>query len=716
MKFPVRRIAGNFLFAADVFILFLVLFESKMVLPGWLQSVGRMHPMILHFPIVILLLAMGMEFFRFNPHYRSQDFYQAAATNLLLTGALFASVTVIMGLLLSKEGGYSGSNVGWHKWTGTGIAVLASLLYWSRDANWYKAPVARIGAVVTTVCLIMAGHFGAGITHGDDFISTPMLSKAAAPKVSADKAIIYTDLVQPVLAAKCMSCHNSTKAKGELILDNPDDINKGGKSGKLFTAFNADSSLMMQRIHLPEEEKKHMPLEGKPQLTAAEKELLYRWIQSGADFKKKFNELPENDSLRLVAATFLAPAQEEEYDFASADEKTIHALSNNYRVVFPVAKESPALVVDFYNKKEYSSKSLEELLPLKMQLVELNLEKMPVKDEDLKTISQFQNLRSLNLGFTEITGKGLFHLSSLKNLRSLSLSGNALNIKDISALTTIKKIAELFIWNTGLTKEDIAALQKANSKIKFVEGYRNDGPPMPLNTPILVTTNRVFKDTIHLMLKHPIPGAQIRYTLDGSRPDSVYASLFDKDLIIDRTTIFKARAFKETWLGSDSIMYNFYKSAYSPDSIDFISFPAESFKGDGAKTLIDHITGDMGFGSGKWLGFQKDMEMSLRFNKPVKLASVAINMLTNIGADIYPPVVVEVWGGKDKTHMKLLQTLKPKQAVKGDVPSIVLEKCSFTGTTINCLKLVAVSVKKVPKWGNTPGKPGWVFADEILLN
>jgi len=58
MKLVIKRIAENCLFAADVFILFLVLFESKMIIPAWLQSVGRMHPMFLHFPIVILLLFM----------------------------------------------------------------------------------------------------------------------------------------------------------------------------------------------------------------------------------------------------------------------------------------------------------------------------------------------------------------------------------------------------------------------------------------------------------------------------------------------------------------------------------------------------------------------------------------------------------------------------------------------------------------------------------
>jgi uncharacterized membrane protein len=427
MKFVTRRIAENLLFAADIFILFLVLFENKMALPAWLQSVGRMHPMFLHFPIVILIMAMGMEFFRFRPDLNKITFYQDAAAVLLLIGALSAAITVIMGLLLSRESGYNTDIVNWHKWMGLGIVAGASFVYWFRNANWYKTTAAKLSAVATVLFILVAGHLGADITHGDDFISAPLIARWGPGKVSVDKAIVYTDVIQPILKAKCMSCHNSEKAKGRLILDNPEDILKGGRHGRLFIARHADSSLIIQRINLPEDDKKHMPLTGKPQLTKEETEVIYQWIRSGADFKKKLIELPQSDSLRIVASQFLAPAEEEKYDFSAADEKTIKSLSNNYRVVAPLAKESPALAVDFYNQDQFTSKSLQELEAVKKQIVELNLNKMPVTDADLKVIGQFENLRELNLSFTNITGQGLSQLVPLKFLRSLSVSGTKVN-------------------------------------------------------------------------------------------------------------------------------------------------------------------------------------------------------------------------------------------------------------------------------------------------
>ena len=80
---------------------------------------------------------------------------------------------------------------------------------------------------------------------------------------------------------------------------------------------------MLQRIHLPEEEKKHMPPSGKTQLTAAEMTVLYQWVKENADFKKKVIDLPASDSLRMAASVFLKPAQasQEHYDFAAADQK-----------------------------------------------------------------------------------------------------------------------------------------------------------------------------------------------------------------------------------------------------------------------------------------------------------------------------------------------------------------------------------------------------------
>ncbi|WP_449436425.1 DUF2231 domain-containing protein [Pedobacter steynii] len=127
MRITLKGFTENALFALNIFIVFLLIFGEKIAVPYWLQPLGRLHPMILHFPIVLLLLAMLLEFFRFKESYTGEKLYQNFTTGLLLTGVLLAAVTVIMGLFLSKEEGYSGSTLQWHKWTGVSIVFFLQL-------------------------------------------------------------------------------------------------------------------------------------------------------------------------------------------------------------------------------------------------------------------------------------------------------------------------------------------------------------------------------------------------------------------------------------------------------------------------------------------------------------------------------------------------------------------------------------------------------------
>ena len=165
MKNSAVRIAESILFALIIFIVFLLLFGEKVVVPEWLQPVGRMHPMLLHFPIVILLLALLLEFFSFRAKYTSERFYQLFADSLLLIGTLTAAITAIMGILLSKEEGYQSAAIEWHKIGGVSIVFVCSFIYYSRDASWFRSWVVKVSSVVAVVCVITAAHLGSVLTH-----------------------------------------------------------------------------------------------------------------------------------------------------------------------------------------------------------------------------------------------------------------------------------------------------------------------------------------------------------------------------------------------------------------------------------------------------------------------------------------------------------------------------------------------------------------------
>ncbi|MEP6846221.1 MAG: hypothetical protein ABI861_09470, partial [Panacibacter sp.] len=54
-----KHILFNCTFFFNCLILFLLLFYSRIEVPAWVQVLGRMHPMILHFPVVLLILYIG---------------------------------------------------------------------------------------------------------------------------------------------------------------------------------------------------------------------------------------------------------------------------------------------------------------------------------------------------------------------------------------------------------------------------------------------------------------------------------------------------------------------------------------------------------------------------------------------------------------------------------------------------------------------------------
>lgn len=706
------------MFATVIFVLFLLLFGNRIVVPVWLQPLGRMHPLLLHFPIVILLLAMVMEAFRFR-----REFLGEFLSSLLLVGTLSAGLTVIMGLFLSREDGYTGSVLQWHKWTGIGIFFVSSLVYWARKKTWYNPRLAQLGALTTIVCLIGAGHYGATLTHGDNFLFKPLSSNAQTEPIPLDKAVVFNDVILPIFEQKCISCHNPDKLKGQLNLTDAESIRKGGKTGKLFVAGKPDISLLLQRIHLPTDEKKHMPPTGKTQLTPQEIQLLALWVKGRVEFDKRVVDLPATDSLRFIAAALFKPVQPvEEYDFEAPDEETVKGLNNDYRTVAFLARESPALAVNLYNRTAYSPEKLDELSVVKEQIVSLNLNKLPVKDADLKRVSQFENLQKLDLNFTDITGNGLVALTSLKQLKVLTLSGTKVQFDDLQKqLSAFKNLKTVSLWNTNITPTQIAQLQKTNKGIQFIGGFNGAASkPITLNPPQLKNPSPIFTESLVLQLKHPIKGSQIRYTTDGTEPDSVNSPILGNQTVLSQPTRVKARAYKEGWFGSSTATFDYYKSIHKPDSVNLLLPLNRVHQVGGAAAFFDGVLGTFSANSpawaNNWLGVRNnDLAFVSEFRKPINVSSVALRIMVEEETNVLPPAIVEIWGGSSRTQMKLLSTLKPAQPAKREFHELKAITCSFKPQTVSFLKIIAKPVT-LPDEKTGKTKPALVLVDEVFIN
>lgn len=709
------RMAEHALFALNVLIVFLFVFESRIVLPSWVQVIGRMHPLFLHFPIALILLVVIFYFLRpWLKNSVDHDWLKG----MLLISALATSLTIIMGLFLSREPGYSGDVLFWHKWLGVTVGFLMSGCYYYESAS---LPIIgfKISSVALVIVLILTGHFGAELTHGENFLFAPVRLTKVIERVPIEEALVYDHIIAPIFEEKCSSCHNESKAKGKLILTTREGIAKGGKDGKLFEIDSPGEGIFLQRIHLPEDDKKHMPPKSKSQLTDEEIAMLEQWIHSGSEMEKKVLELPVDDTLRAMIETYLQP-EEEVYDFAHANVEEIEKLNSAYRVIYPLATNSPALSVSIYNATLFSPKMIEELMPLQKQIVSLDLNKMPVEDADLKTISSFENLRKLNLNFSSITGATLSALTSSKHLSSLSISSSKVNDEGIAQLSQLTSLKNLYCWNTTVSEEALSQLSKELPGLQIETGFVPDHTRiLKLTSPRIVNDPKIYNDDFQLELAHPIEGVMIRYTLDGSQPDSINGEVYNRAVTATTSvTSIRAVAFKEGWYGSDVAAASFYKSAIRPDSIWFVTFPDRKYFAKGAATLIDGETGIMNVGSYLgWVGFRENnMEAEMIFTTAVKMHSVTLSTRYDHGAYLFPPSTIKVWGGTARDKMKLLSTVNPMQPSEYKPSTQTGLECSFPKQEIRFIRIVVEPVATLPAWHKKKGEKAWFFVDEILFN
>src|SRR5260221_8870881 len=120
-----KSIFGSSLIPLNAILLIFLLFESRLVVPPWLQMFGRLHPMVLHFPIVLIIgyaLWEGVMARRVGalPPMSDHPMPRPAqvAEALLLAPAFTPSISAILGLLLSAEPAFEDPSPRCHKWLG----------------------------------------------------------------------------------------------------------------------------------------------------------------------------------------------------------------------------------------------------------------------------------------------------------------------------------------------------------------------------------------------------------------------------------------------------------------------------------------------------------------------------------------------------------------------------------------------------------------------
>ena len=713
-----KKISADTVFVIQVLLLFILLFESRIEVPAILQAFGRLHPLLLHLPIGLLLVTVVLLFTRRYFEGRAMD---ELVQLMLHFTALTASFTSLMGLLLSLEGTFGADQLWLHKWLG----IALSFLCWGLVMVKGNARVLKPLGVSGVVLLILTGHYGANLTHGENFVLAPLEEdEVRVTRVITDSTALFTATVEPILESKCFGCHNRKKAKGDLILTSLKTMQEGGKSGALWEPSDAANSLIVERLLLPPDHDDHMPPKDKAQLTEDEIRFISLWIDAGADTQKKIIEYDPADTLMRVASAIIPRYEQrdedqQQYTFRFATPDKIASLSRPNRTVFQIASNEPAVQADFFLRESFDPKHVQELVEVREQLISLNLSKMPVTDEDLGTLTRFANLEVLNLNNTEIVGTSFAGLATLPRLRSLSVSGTRVTPQALRDIASCPSLEEVFVWNTAVSAEDLEALQGEFPGIRWDSGYEPDEKEiLKLNAPLLKNKGHVLNRGDKVILKHNLPGTVVRYSLDGTDPDSIISPVYTDPFSVGDFSVVKTRAYKDGWLTSDVTAFILFRKGFRPDGAQLVSAPDERYPGEGVETLID---GNKGlpdyYRHPAWMGFLKtDLVADFIFEKEVPtIKNVTLSYAMNNYAICMTPAEMQLWGGDNPDDLRLIAKMNPPQSEYEGRPRIEGVSMEVPSSSFRYYRFVARPVKKL-KQGNKSKRDVWLMVDEVFFN
>lgn len=455
-------------------------FDNEAALP---LLVGRFHPLVLHFPIVlILLISVFLILGVFDALFR----HSYIIGSLLFLSCVSSAIAIAAGYLLFATDDYSGDMVLNHLWGGvwTGVGIcLSSAVYliWLGNNSRFLSYCFYAFLGATTAFMGYTSHLGGSLTHGQEFISEPMTAlfpPKGIPEKPLEEVLLYEDLIYTILDSKCINCHNENKTKGDLLMTSLDNLLKAGESGKnAIVPGNASESEIMVRVHLPATHEDHMPPEGKPGLSTEEVKLLSFWIEGGAEKNLKIVDLIDHPEVGQEINLLLPKIRKTQQKLFVEKEKFEQVHQELLAIAKPLGIEilpdtdseqlTFALRMSF-PPKPFSTGELLKLEPYFSYFSSVSLASADISDDELFFISKMENLRHLFVQKTGITGTGLPYLHSLSQLETLNLSftpmiaGNALHLLEFPAL---KKV---YFFGTPVKKEVIAALQAYRPDLEFV--------------------------------------------------------------------------------------------------------------------------------------------------------------------------------------------------------------------------------------------------------
>lgn len=160
-----------------------------------------------------------------------------------------------------------------------------------REANPIGAQRSLIGHVMITVCALLVT------------VVFPQPVTAVEPTGANADAIVFNRDIRPILADNCFACHGPDKnsRKADLRLDQREAAVDSG----VLIPGDPDGSVLWQRLISESPDEVMPPPRTNKHLTADQKDLLRRWIASGAEYQPHWSLIPLPDTIPVPTSDTL---------------------------------------------------------------------------------------------------------------------------------------------------------------------------------------------------------------------------------------------------------------------------------------------------------------------------------------------------------------------------------------------------------------------------
>ena len=419
---------------------------------------GRMHPLLVHLPIGILVFGILLCFLPQKGKNGSNSTIRLA----FLLGGIGAMMAGISGFLQYQFEGFSWEEVRIHLIGGVATMLASFGIYFQLKKADNLTPKIKASALGLGLALTLTGHLGGSLTHGENYFAEVLpsdlqtllgfeIEPEKGPQLSEENwanAELYAEVIQPILNKNCKSCHNPRNQKGELDLTNLQSLLEGGKEGMVLTAGDAEHSPIFSRLILPKEDDDHMPPAEKPQPTKEEIALIETWIKTGGKAK---GTLAESEIPRKLVERFIIKNQIPFYpdtQIPPISDDSLASLKASGFFAEAVESNSGLLKVACTNFPDFQDSDWLSLSPVKNRLAYLDLSETKLSDALLDSMVLLPNLTVLKLNNTSISGNSVEKLAQLPNLKLLYLNNTKVNLEQIQSLSVSKSLEKVFVYQT----------------------------------------------------------------------------------------------------------------------------------------------------------------------------------------------------------------------------------------------------------------------------